>query len=125
MKPVLLGYLRSKVQRGMMGRDERVPTILSVSSALRACGLVKRGAQLSSKLQCVVIGPEMHEEQPRLLVEHVAVKGRHLDAVRAQSLDDGFHFFARQHEIAGYRCLAVTGWLKAYCGRNAKRAHRT
>src|SRR5262249_27259528 len=53
-------------------------------SALRARRLVDCDAQSLGKLYGVVIGPEVHEEQPRLLVEHVAVDRRHLDAVRAQ-----------------------------------------
>src|SRR5580704_17678802 len=106
------------------GREQRVSTLLPCS-APRACGLVKRCAQPAGKLQRVVVAPEMHEEQPRLLVEHVAVKRRHLDAVRAQGLDHRIDFLAGQHEIAGYRGLATTGRLKAYGGRNAERAHRT
>jgi hypothetical protein len=41
----------------------------------------------------------MHEEQPRLLVQHVAVERSHLDAVRAQRLDDGIDFIVGQDEI--------------------------
>ena len=37
------------------------------SSALRARGLVERGAQPLGELHRVVIGPEVHEDQPRLL----------------------------------------------------------
>src|SRR5882757_1003485 len=61
---------------------------------LRARRLVERGAQSPGKLQCVVIGPEMKEEQPRLLVQHVAVDCGHVDAVRPQCLDDGIYFIA-------------------------------
>src|ERR1700736_1761142 len=106
------------------GREQRVSTLLPCS-ALRACGLVESSAQPAGKLQRVVIGPEMHEEQPRLLVEHVAVERRHLDAVRAQGLNNGIHFLPGQHEIAGDRGLAGTGRLKAYGGRDAKWAYRS
>src|SRR5215510_2602454 len=58
-------------------------------SALCARRLVERGAQPLGELHGVIIGPEVHEEQPRLLVEHVAVHRRHFDAVRAQRLDHG------------------------------------
>src|SRR5262249_57680851 len=55
----------------------------------------------------------MEEEQPRLLVEHMTMYRRHLDAVRAQRRDDGVHFVAGEHEIAGDRGLAIAGRLKA------------
>src|ERR1051326_6224830 len=51
-------------------------------SSLR-CGLVEGRAQAAGELERVVVGPEMHEEQARLLIEHVAVQRRHLDAVVA------------------------------------------
>src|SRR4029453_1722193 len=54
------------------------------SSALRARGLVEGGAQALAGLPPIVIGPEVHEDQPRLLVEHVAVDRGHLDAVFPQ-----------------------------------------
>ena len=47
------------------------------SAAPQACGELAR----------VVIGPEMHEEDARLFVEHVAVQGGDLDAVGLQGLD--------------------------------------
>ena len=33
------------------------------------------------QLDRVVIGPEMYEEESRLLVEHVAVQGRYVDPI--------------------------------------------
>ena len=56
------------------------------ASALGARGLVERGAQSLGELQCIVIGPEMQEEQPRLLIQHVAVDRRDIDAIRPQRL---------------------------------------
>src|ERR1700737_185546 len=125
---VLSGALSSAFECGVGSRpggSTPLESEVSLGSALRASSLVERGAQSACKLQRVIIGPEVHEEKPRLLVEHVAMKRRHLDAVRTQSLDDRVHFFAGQHEIAGYRSLAAAGRLEAYRGRNAKRAHGT
>jgi hypothetical protein len=50
----------------------------------RVC-LVQRGPESSGHLGRIVIGPEMHEEQPRLLRQHVAVKRRYLNPVIARS----------------------------------------
>lgn len=47
----------------------------------RACGFVYRRAQSARQLFGVVVRPKMQEEQPWLLIQHVAVNGRHLDAV--------------------------------------------
>jgi hypothetical protein len=57
------------------------------ASVLDARSLVERGAQSSGKLERIVIGLEVHEDQARLLVQHVAVDRRDLDAVRPQGLD--------------------------------------
>src|SRR5690348_7195196 len=56
-------------------------------SVARHRGLVERGADTLGELHGVVVRPEMHEVQARLLVQHVAVQGRHLDAVLPQRLD--------------------------------------
>src|SRR5262249_61061728 len=82
-------------------------------SALRARRLVEGRAQSLGKLYGVVIGPKVHEEEPRLLVEHVTMDRRHLDTVRPQSVDDWVHFVSRQDEIAGNGGLAPTGRLEA------------
>ena len=63
---------------------------LPISLALCAGRLVERGAQPLGELDGVVIGPEMHEEQPRLLVQHVAVVGGYVDAVARNALITGF-----------------------------------
>src|SRR5713101_7945544 len=48
----------------------------------------------------VAVGPEMHEEQPGLLIQHVVVGRGHLDAVGPEGLDDGSDLGGQQHEIA-------------------------
>jgi Phage integrase family len=45
--------------------------------------VVEGGTQAFGQFESVVVCPEMHEEQARLLVEHVAVQSRDLNAVRA------------------------------------------
>src|SRR5882757_11196024 len=50
---------------------------------LRARRLVERSAQSLGKPHGIVDGPKMQEEQPRLLVQHVAMDRCHVDAVRS------------------------------------------
>src|SRR4029453_17735281 len=45
-------------------------------------GLVEGGPQARGELEGIVIGPEMHEEEARLLGEHVTVQGGVLCARR-------------------------------------------
>jgi hypothetical protein len=37
----------------------------------------------------IIGGPEMHEEEPRLIVQHVIMQGGYLDAVRARARNTG------------------------------------
>ena len=46
--------------------------------------LVQGGAQSLSKFDGIVVGPEMHEEEARLLVQHMAVQRCDLDVVGPQ-----------------------------------------
>src|SRR5882757_6595027 len=68
--------------------------------AFRACRFVERGTQALGELDRVVIRPEMHEEEPRLFVQHVTVERRDVDAMRPQCGDHRVHLVAGQHEIA-------------------------
>src|SRR5689334_8022252 len=63
-------------------------------SVARHSGLIKRGADPLGELHGVVVRPEMHEVQARLLVQHVAVQGGDLDAVLAQGADDRIDLIA-------------------------------
>src|SRR6476620_8070509 len=42
----------------------------------------------------------------------MAVDRRYLDAIFAQSADEGFHLVGCDHEVAGDRRLSISGWLK-------------
>src|SRR3954452_3714929 len=86
-------------------------------SALCSGRLVERGTQARGELDRVVVRPEMHEDEPRLLVEHVAVDRRHLDAIGAQLLDHRIDLLASEHEVAGDRRLAAAGRLEIDRGR--------
>lgn len=55
----------------------------------------------------------MHEEEPGLLVEHVAVKCSHLDVAGVKSLNNRIDLVSCQNEVAGNRRLAVAARLKA------------
>src|SRR6266705_4833125 len=73
--------------------------------------LVQGRLQASSQLSCIIVCPEMHEEQPRLFGKHVTVQRRHLDPAVAQGLEDGIDLLCDEHEVAGDRCLAApVGW---------------
>ena len=63
-------------------------------------GEVECGAQPLREFLRVVIGPEVHEEEVRRVVDHVAVQRRHFDAVLAQRLEHRVDFAPEQHEVA-------------------------
>src|SRR6516225_2191932 len=84
-------------------------------SAPGARGLVERSAQPPSELDGIVVRPEVHEEKTGLLVQHVAVNRRDLDAIRPQCLDHRVDLIGGEHEVAGDRSLAATGWLEPDC----------
>src|SRR4051812_30910089 len=67
----------------------------------------------------------MKEEQPRLLVQHMAVNGGDVDAIRSQCPDHWIHLVAGENEISGDSCLAATGGLKADGYRHAHRPDGT
>src|SRR3977135_3097242 len=70
------------------GHGPRPDSSLLPLSVGRSCSLIQRRAQSSGELNRIVIGPEMKEDQPRLLVQHVAVDRGDLDAVRSQGAND-------------------------------------
>src|SRR4051794_8370779 len=80
--------------------------------ALGYLHLIESLTQTPRELAGVVIGPEVHEEQPRLIVEHVVVHGCHLDAVPAERLEHRVHLVGGQHEVARDRSLAAAGRLE-------------
>ena len=57
----------------------------------------------------------MHEEEPRLLLKHMAVDGNHLDAVLPERGDHWVQLFSRNHEITGNCSFATASRLKADC----------
>jgi hypothetical protein len=61
---------------GISVRDE----LSAASGAALYVDEVQSRAQAFSKRARVGIGPEMHEEQVRRVIDHVAVQGGHLDA---------------------------------------------
>src|SRR5258708_36734307 len=54
----------------------------------------------------------MHEEQPRLLRQHVAVKRCYPNPVVAQCLHDRIRFLAQEHEISGDCSFAAPSRLE-------------
>src|SRR5258705_14023459 len=57
------------------GRSSSAPT----ASTLRKLDVVERRSQPARQRLGGIVGPEMHEEQARLVVEHVIVQRRDLD----------------------------------------------
>src|SRR5215208_2823281 len=94
-------------------------------SALCARGLIKSCAQALSELERIVVRPEMHENQPGLLSQHVTVDCRHLDAVLSESLDNRIHFVSYQYEVTGNGGLAAAGRLEVNRRRYSHRAGRS
>src|SRR5688572_21603915 len=74
--------------------------------------LRERRIEPGRKFLRVIVGPEMHEEQARLVVEHVVVQRRHVDPVRVQRLDDWIDLVLGEYEVAGDRGLARAGGLE-------------
>ena len=60
----------------------------------------------------IVDAPEVHEEQPRLVGQHMVVDGRHLDAVLTQRAQHRVHLIGGQHEVAGRGRLAAVQRLE-------------
>ena len=69
--------------------------------------LVQRRPQAFRELLPIIIGPEVHEEKPRLFVEHVRVQGRDLNPIRLQLAQHRIDLFGRQDKIAGNGRLAA------------------
>ena len=59
----------------------------------------------------VIIGPEMHEEEMRGIIDHVTVERGDFNAVIPHGLENGVDFLTQQHEITGNGSLAApVGW---------------
>src|SRR5665811_2315523 len=70
-----------------------------------------RGNSCSNRLGAAY-APEMHEEQARLLCEHVAVQASDRNMIRLEFRDDGIELFRGQHEVARCRHVARVRGLK-------------
>src|SRR5688572_17826463 len=73
---------------------------------------VDRGPEPLRECRDVVVCPEVHEEEPRILVGQVVVEARDRDVVLAERLDDWIHLGADQHKVAGDRGLAAASRLE-------------
>ena len=74
--------------------------------------LRKRCLQTFSQLDRIVVGPEMDKKETGLFVEHVAVNGRHLNAVVMQGADQRIHFVGDYDEVTGDRGLPISCGLE-------------
>src|SRR5215216_1201940 len=101
------------------------PGFYPCASASRAGRLIERCAQSPGQLQGIVMRPEMHENQPGLFGQHVAVDCSHLDAIFTQCLDNRVHLLAGEDKIAGNRRLTVGSGLEVDGGGHSHRASGT
>src|SRR5436190_16827000 len=67
----------------------------------------------------------MHEDQPRLLRQHVTMNGSHFDAAGTQGLDYRIHLFGYEHEVTSYGGFTASGRLKVDCSGNSSRSGRS
>src|SRR5215212_3275982 len=82
---------------------------------------VKCSTKPLPKLLGIVVGPEVHKEDPWLLIEHVVVKRYHLDVVLTQGLNHGLHLVLRHGKVAVDCGLTPTCWLEVKRGGDACR----
>ncbi len=86
----LSGFAGSSMRTGLPAFERYPPPAVAAESDAGAAPhqllvlavLSSAAPQALRQLHRIVVGPEVHEEQPRLLVQHVAVQRRDLDAVR-------------------------------------------
>src|SRR6266480_4634302 len=81
---------------------------------LLAVGQLERGFQSLGELDWIVIGPEMHVEEPRHIRKSVVMERRHFDAVLPQGPGNGIHFLVDEYEIAGDRGLPIGRRLEVH-----------
>src|SRR5690348_1059040 len=88
--------------------------------------LIQRRTQSTGERAGIIDSPEVHEEKPWLLRQHVTVQRRNFDSVFAQRLDDWIHFARDQHKITRdggavlpYR-LEINGCCDAHRRRNLR-----
>src|SRR3954467_10205317 len=84
---------------------------LAYPSTLRR-GSRQRGAEAASQLHSVVVSPEMHEVEPRILAQHMAVDRGDPNAALGQRPKDGVYLGAEQNEVAGDGGSTGSGRLK-------------
>ena len=75
-------------------------------------GLFQGGTKALCQPDSVIVSPEMHEEDVRLVVQHVVVHRRHFDPVFAQSPQHRIDFSRQEHEIAGNGGLSAPQGLE-------------
>src|ERR1700732_1411611 len=61
-------------------------------SLLCQCHSIERGLQSGGEFDHVIVCPEVHEEQNRLVIEHVIVQGGDLDAIVVQNTQHRIDF---------------------------------
>jgi hypothetical protein len=66
---------------------------------LRVC-FIKRSVKSLRQLDGVIVGPEVHEVEMWLIVEHVIVHGLDFNPVRPQSTDYWVDFVGEQDKIS-------------------------
>src|SRR2546430_14114665 len=65
---------------------------------LLAVGQLERGFQSLGELDRIVIGPEVHVEEPRRVLQPMVVARRAVEAMLPPGQGDGIHFFANEED---------------------------
>ena len=79
-------------------------------SRLLRLRLVERRSQPARQGQRVIRGPEVHEEEPRALPEHVGVQGGDLDPAAGEGVHDRFDFPVDECVVTGDGGLSAGGF---------------
>src|SRR6185312_7350570 len=73
---------------------------------------VQRGTHTLRELLSIIVGPEVHEEEVRIVLDHVTVERGHFDTMLTQGPQNRIDLTADHYEIAGDGCLATAGRLE-------------
>lgn len=107
------------------GADSGAPDSLRRACAWSTCRgaldghLIERATQPPCECDGVVVRPEVHEEEARLFVEHVAVEGGDFNAALLEGTDDVIHLGGAHHEVARDRRLSSSGRMEVDLGGDA------
>src|SRR5437879_8375971 len=87
---------------------------------LLAVGQLERGFQSLGELDRIVVGPEVHVEEARSVLQPMVVERRDVDAMLPQGQGDGIHFLVDEDEVPGDRGLPIRRRLEVNYWRHRR-----